>query len=428
MRRSTTAARTARDARVRVFHGWKVVGASAAILAMHSAFVLQAFGLYAVVLREQFGWSKTTISIAYSFNRAESGLLGPLQGWALQRFGTKAVMRLGAVVLIAGFLWFSQIETPLGFIGSFFTIAVGAGLSGFMTVTTETVRWFEGMRARALSILGLGLAAGGLVVPMVVLALRQFGWRATAAGSGLVIGVIVLVLASIFGTSPADHGTFVDGTDPNGPQTDNRPVVSAADHLTASEAMRTPAFWLIALGHASSLLVVGSVIAHLSLYLTSEQGFSLQGASFVVGAIPLAQMTGMAIGGVFGDRVSKRLLCALAMLGHMTGLLLLTFADRTWMIWAFILLHGLAWGMRGPMMSAIRADYFGATHFAQIMGYSSVVLMVGMVGGPLFAGILADVTGSYRIGFTVLALLAGAGSLFFAAAKPPRSPSPSPQQ
>jgi MFS family permease len=57
------------------------------------------------------------------------------------------------------------------------------------------------------------------------------------------------------------------------------------------------------------------------------------------------------------------------------------------------------------------------------MGYTSLVLMVGIVGGPLFAGILADVTGSYRIGFTILAVLAASGSVMFALAKPPAPPS-----
>jgi MFS family permease len=59
------------------------------------------------------------------------------------------------------------------------------------------------------------------------------------------------------------------------------------------------------------------------------------------------------------------------------------------------------------------------------MGYTSLVLMVGIVGGPLFAGILADVTGSYRTGFTILAVLAASGSVMFALAKPPAPPSES---
>lgn len=406
------------DARRRpLFHGWKVAGAGAVILALQSALVLQSFGSYAVVLEQRFGWSKTTMSVAYSFNRAESGLLGPIQGWALHRFGSRRVMRLGAVITIVGFLCFSQVRNEVQFVASFFLIAVGAGLCGFMTVSTETVRWFERIRSRALSITAIGLAAGGFASPLVVLAIRHLGWRQTAAGSGLLLGAVVLALSSWYGRTPAELGTHVDGIDPE--DVSVRESFTPGPQFTASEAMRTSAFWYLALGHASALLVVGTVIAHLSLYLTSEQGFSLQGASIVAAGLPVAQLAGMALGGWAGDRSNKRLLCAGAMLGHMAGLLLLTFATNAAMIWAFVVLHGLGWGLRGPMMSAIRADYFGSSSFGQIMGFTSMVLMIGMVGGPLFAGILADATGDYRFGFTILALLAGTGSLLFLLARPP---------
>jgi MFS family permease len=92
------------------------------------------------------------------------------------------------------------------------------------------------------------------------------------------------------------------------------------------------------------------------------------------------------------------------------------------MIWLFVPFHGLAWGVRGPLMQALRADYFGSTSFAKIMGLSSLIVMLGMMGGPLVAGILADRTGSYQLGFTVLALLAGAGVIFFILATPPKPP------
>ena len=405
-----------------MFRGWKIAISSAVILAFQSSLILQAFGNYAVVLQDRFGWSKTTISVAYSFNRAESGLLGPVHGWALQRFGTRKIMRVGAVIVVAGFVWFSQISTPVGFVASFFVIAIGAGLSGFMTVNTEVVRWFERRRARALSLTGLGIAAGGLFAPLLVVALTHLGWRTTAVLSGIALGAVTLILSRLFGSGPADHGLPVDGIVDPPAQVGRHALSLSAVHHTANQALRTSAFWYLALGHAAALLVVGSVIAHLSLFLTEEQGYTLQGASFVLAGVTVSQVAGMVLGGVFGDRLDKRWLCAGAMFGHAAGLLALTFATSALMVWGFVALHGLAWGMRGPLMSALRADYFGSTAFAQIMGYTSMILMVGVVGGPLFAGVLADVTGSYQTGFTILAVLAAGGSAMFALAKPPPPP------
>jgi len=107
----------------------------------------------------------------------------------------------------------------------------------------------------------------------------------------------------------------------------------------------------------------------------------------------------------------------------MAGLLLLTYAVAVTLVIGFALLHGVAWGLRGPFMQAIRADYFGRAAIGMILGLSYMIIVVGQVGGPMIAGVLADMTGDYRLGFTILALLAGIGSLFFLFARWPKLPS-----
>jgi MFS family permease len=75
----------------------------------------------------------------------------------------------------------------------------------------------------------------------------------------------------------------------------------------------------------------------------------------------------------------------------------------------------------------MRADYFGRRSFGTIMGFSSLIVMLGQVTGPLLAGILADRTGSYESGFTILAALAAFGSVFFIlATKPTLAPAARP--
>ena len=96
------------------------------------------------------------------------------------------------------------------------------------------------------------------------------------------------------------------------------------------------------------------------------------------------------------------------------------------MLVAFAVLHGIAWGLRGPFMQAIRADYFGRSAIGMILGLSFMIIVIGQIGGPMIAGILADVTGNYRVGFTVLAVLAGLGSVFFLLAKKPAAAGLSP--
>jgi cyanate permease len=57
-----------------------------------------------------------------------------------------------------------------------------------------------------------------------------------------------------------------------------------------------------------------------------------------------------------------------------------------------------------------------------ILGLSALLTAVGQVSGPLLAGMMGDATGNYLLGFTVLALISGAGSALFWFAKPPPMP------
>jgi MFS family permease len=145
-------------------------------------------------------------------------------------------------------------------------------------------------------------------------------------------------------------------------------------------------------------------------------------ASLVYTLLTLSQIGGVVIGWLIGDRYDKRLISGGCMLGHMAGLLLLTYAFAVPMVLAFAVLHGAAWGLRGPFMQALRADYFGRSAIGMILGLSVMIIVVGQVAGPMVAGILADATGNYRAGFTILALLAGVGSLFFFFARKPERP------
>jgi len=387
--------------------------------------MMQAFGAYAAVLRDEFGWSKTLFSFAFSVTRVESGILGPLQGWLIDTLGPRKMMRVGLVMLGVGFLLFSQIDTQWHFFASYLLMAIGASVGGFMTLTVTIVNWFERRRATAMAVMGMGMAIGGLLVPIVVLSMEEFGWRGTAFGSGLLVLFVGLPLSQVIRTRPEDMGIGVDGKPLEAPQpaAGGVAVVGAPARdgdYTVREALRTGAFWYLSLGHASALLVVSAVMVHLVLHINEQLGYSLGTAAIVIAVMTAAQIVGMLFGGVLGDRFNKRYIVFVAMIAHSAALLILAWATALWMVFLFAVLHGTAWGARGPLTQALRADYFGRKSFGKIMGFSSMIMMVGMTTGPIVAGVLADSTGTYKLGFTILAIMAGMGSVFFLLAKPPR--------
>jgi sugar phosphate permease len=412
----------------RLFYGWKLVGAASGLQFLQAGLMMQSFGAYVAVLSEERGWSKTALSGAAALHQMETAILGPVLGWLLDRFGPRVFVRIGIVVFGLGLVLLSQIDSLPAFYAAFVVIALGAGCCGFFPLNVAIIHWFERWRARALSTLSIGLAVGGIITPVVAWSLQTYGWRATALVSGLIAIVAGFPLASLIYNRPSDRGEVVDGIAVDRPsQMDlgGRKEDGTRD-FTAREALRTRAFWLISLGHAFALFIVQAVIVHAIAHLKEGLGYTIAEAALVFMLVTVMQIGGVAIGWVVGDRWEKRLICAACMLMHASGLLLLTFA--AWSPWpaatvvAFAVLHGVAWGLRGPFMQAIRADYFGRSAIGMILGLSFLVLMIGQIGGPMIAGVAADVTGDYRAGFTTLALLAGLGSIFFLAAKKPPRP------
>ena len=405
---------------MKIFYGWRMVGAACGIQFLLGALLLQTFGLYIAVLSEEMGWSKTTLSGAAALQSAESAIIGPLLGWLMDRWGPQSIIRWGIVILSAGLFLLSQVDSVSTFYLSAILMAIGASLSGYFPLSVAIVHWFQKHRGRALSFMSLGLAMGGLVVPAMAWSMHHWGWRVTAAASGILALVVGLPLARMIRRRPEDHGEFVDGirSEDGVPES----VVlnaSGQQEFSLREALHTQAFWLLAIGHGLALMVVTSVNVHAISHMKEGLGYTVAAAGWVIMMMTFSQLVGVLLGAVIGDRFEKRKVAALCMLSHSVGLLFLTYSGFIQGLVAFAMFHGLAWGLRGPFMQAIRADYFGRSAIGAIMGISAAIIAVGQMAGPMVAGLLADLTGDYRLGFTVLSILAALGSVSFMLAKKP---------
>ena len=418
----------------RVFYGWWIVAGGFSIQMLVTSLVLHSFTAYFPLLQAQFGWSRTLLSGAFSLSRAESGLLGPIQGWLIEKFGPRAVTRMGVVMLGVGFMLFSQIDSVLSYYLTFALMAIGASLATYLTVSSTVVNWFVKKRALAIGLAMSGFGFGGLLVPLVAWSLLTFGWRETAFYSGVLVILMGIPIAQVMRRTPEEHGYLPDGEIANNagqiaashltgdtPTTSTAVAASPGD-FTLREAMQTSSFWLLSVGHGLAVLTVGAVSLHLIPHVVDSVGLSIQTASVAVATMTAFNIVGQLGGGLLGDHVNKRALAAGCMLLHSAAMITLAYATSIVPVLIFAVMHGLAWGTRGPMMTTIRADYFGRTHFASIMGFSSLIVMFGMIGGPLFAGFMADIADGYTAGFVVIACLTATGSVFFLLSTRPQQP------
>jgi sugar phosphate permease len=412
------------------FYGWRVVFASGTLQFFQSMLMNQAFGAYLAALVQDTGWSKTALSGAAALKSTESALLGPVLGWMIDRFGSQRIVRAGVILFGIGFMLLSQTETLATFYAAFVVLALGASMCGNMVVSVAIIQWFQKRRARALSSSQFGAALGGLFVFVVAWVIQTYGWRVAAFGSGVILIVCGWPLANMVRSRPEDVGQRIDGLPPESELTNTNAsspeaaasapqAISTQGEFTAREALRTSSFWLLSLGHACSLFVVTAINVHAIVHIKEGLGYSLAVASLYITIATAGQFVGVVCGWAIPERIEKRKVTALTMVFHASGMLMLTYATGPVILVLSALVHGIGWGLRGPFISAMRADYFGRNSIGMILGLSSLIMVIGQIGGPLIAGAFADWLGDYRAGFTLIAGLAAIGSLFFWMAKRP---------
>ncbi len=93
-----------------LFYGWWLVPLSGFIKVLNSAPLFHAMTIWSVALESHFGWSRTQLSLAFSFTRIEGGILGPIEGYLTDRLGTQRMVLTGLLVLGVGFLIFWQVD------------------------------------------------------------------------------------------------------------------------------------------------------------------------------------------------------------------------------------------------------------------------------------------------------------------------------
>jgi MFS family permease len=413
----------------RRFLGWDTVFGAAWLQLLHASLFFYGFGIYVLAWDEDLGWSRTATSGGYAIVTLMTGMLGIVLGRLLERVGVRRVVVFGLVVLATGFVTLSFATSLAHFYAAMVLIGLGLSASGFLSITTVIVPWFTTRRSTALALMSLGLSLGGLVVPLLAGVVVDLGWRSALRLSAGVLALAIAPIAVLMRRPPEAYGQTPEGTRaPRFARADGAPGPAPAPAFTVAQALRTRAFWLLGIGHGAALLVVNGVGVHLVPHLVEGAAFTLPRAAAMVTVVTVVSGVGQLLGGPIGDRFDKRTLATVAMWAHAAALALLAASTLEVAVVVFAAVHGLAWGIRGPMMASMRADYFGARHFASIMGASMAVFMVGQLIGPVFAGSMADALGDYRAAFVVLALVAAASSAAFWFATPPRPPDPAPER
>jgi MFS family permease len=413
-----------------MFYGWKLAGLALLVIGLVSGPVWSGVGVWVKALEMQFGWSRAQLTGAFSLAQLEGSILGPLLGYLIDRLGPRRMVFIGLVITGLGFVLFSRTNNLLTFYVSYGLIMLGTAAGSWLPLMTVVNRWFIRKRGLAMAVAAEGSPLGGLLLlPVLAWAVTpsHFGWSTTALWIGIVFLALAFPVSRFIRERPEGYGERPDGDpSPNASMSQIEVVrtlprdIGSRDEpdFTASQAIRTNAFWLITFGHAFSSMLFATLTVHL-IPMLSDRGLSLQSSANVFSAMMGVAAVFQLIGGYVGDRMETRVAIAVFGFIQAAGFTIAVFTESMPMAILFAVLFGAGFGGRNPLTVAIRAEYFGPNAFATITGISSAPMYLFMLAAPLFAAFIFDTQGSYLIAWLILGGLGSMSGVLFLLAKKP---------
>ncbi len=379
-----------------------------------SASLMHAYTVYLLAFVADFGWTRAEASVAYSVGQVVGGISSPLVGGLVDRLGAMRMVLLGGCLLTLGLVG-SALATSLwqmvflyGFVMTF-----GAGCIGMVVFVPLVSRLFVAQRGLAISILQSANGFGRAIsAPVAQLMVEGYGWRGAywmqAGGMALLVVPLALMFRRAESALPA-------------PASGSTASAAPARDWTLKAAMATRHFWLLFLVYA--LTSIGSFLVSLhQIAFAVGVGFDPLYAAFVLGTGALLALPGVIITGSISDIIGREKAAIttyiISMIGSAAALLIHS-PDQHVMLWIHACFFGITWGARGPAITAKTADLFGGRRLGTILGLVTVGSGLGAGIGAWGAGWLFDVTGDYRLAFSLSVVAYGLGAVFFWALRKP---------
>ena len=388
-----------------VFYGWVVVGCTFVILCVTYG-IQFSFGVFMPEISKDTGWGRDALSLPYSLYVFVYSALGVVSGRFTDRWGPRVVITVGGCLLGIGIILTSQ-AYALWHLYVFLGLIAASGMStAYVPCNATVVRWFIEKRGLALGLTSSGASFGTFLFPPLAAALiSAYGWR----GAYLTLGILAVVLISICAAftvrDPEQMGLQPDGHPPVTPTPPlSSPTATANNEWTLAEAKRTTPFWLLNLIFALTWLVVFMPMVHIVPFAV-DLGVPQFRAAMAISVIGLAGAVGRLFIGTISDRFGRVATLGLCFLLQALGFLGFALSSGLATLYSAAAIFGLSYGGITALSPAIVGDFFGRLSVGAIAGFIFAVAGAPAAFGPLIAGHVYTITGSYNFAFLFSAAL-----------------------
>ncbi len=385
------------------YYGWMIVFVMASAGAVSMAMGSLNFGLFIKPMGDELGIGRAYFGWAQTARQVSSSVTSPTVGWLLDRFGSRILLPVAAVVTGGAMITLAFISSNWHLVALFAVMGlVGMSGPGALVTSVPILKWFVRRRGAAVAFVGLGIPVGAMIfVPLTQYFIDAWGWR-TAWIVLAILGISIIVpLSLIFlRRRPEDMDLLPDGLPPrakpvNELDTSEEPLEGLEISWTARNAMRTLPFWSLVVVFSMVALAIGTVAVH-RIAAFMDRGLDPTLVSLATAFDAVCAGVATFAFGMLVRWVSVRILgavgfCLLGLASVMT-----IYADYTSLMFISMAVFGLGIGGMMFLQNFVWADYFGREYVGSIRGVvAPITLTVGGIGPPL-AGYVRDWTGSYN--------------------------------
>ena len=370
--------------------GWKVLIASLLGTAFGaSPLPFNTIGFFIEPLQQEFGWSRTEISLGITIYGVLGALLAPVFGWLADRFGVRRVA-LGSLTVFA--LTFASFSIIPGSLLWFYALWVLIGLFGIgstpITWTRAINLWYFKHRGLALGLTLVGTSISAIALPIITTYfIGEFGWRSSYALLALLPLGIALPVGLLWFREPRPD--------------ERPPEIGAVGSVTLpgrslNQAMREPRFWILWVSIALISIAYAGALVHLPSML-GARGFERTDAAVVMSVFGLSIFAGRIITGLLLDKfwapfVTLPILC----LPALSCWILLGDGSLSFMVAVLAaFLMGFAAGAETDLIAYLAGRYFGMKSYGQIYGVLYMSFGLSTAISATLYGWVRDTTGSY---------------------------------
>lgn len=370
------------------YDGWRIVAVCFVVATFGWAFGFYGQSVYLAELHRQHGWSASLISTATTFFYLFGALLVIFVAETIKKFGPRNCLLAGTVAMAAAIVLMGQVDAPWQLYLADIALSFGWAGTSLAMISTTLGLWFDQKRGMAISLALNGASFGGVAgVPLLVMAIGQFGFSRALMLAGAVMVVLVIPIVLIFVGPPPLR--LSGGPSPTGD--------APSSSLIRARAFRDIGFLSVSTAFALVLFAQVGFIVHLIAFLDPVIGRSSA-------AVAIAMLTAMAVVGrvLFStviDRLNQRLASALSFVSQALALAVVINSRNETLLIAACAVFGFSVGNLITLPSLIVQREFDARSFGVLISLLTAITQVTYAFGPGVIGALRDLSGSYTLPF-----------------------------